>query len=336
LGYGDAFWNLGALYEKTGEIGLAINWYEKGAKENNIGSLNALGFYFGEKNNDYQKAIPYYRKSADLGSVMGMANLAFAYQETNKIEDAKKWYIKASDLGSVDASLNLGYLFEMESSWAKAKKYYERASNKKNPLAMYNLAILLGNHFGQGDKGCSLLKESISIKTIEKETLKLVQEAIKDRCEPKVSKSSAGEPSNSNTYLPSDGLLQPLLKYSSSEYSEKISSSSKNYSIFGRAYLSEDEFNWIIPLTNSPRESVPPINRVQFRDSARPYSSWWNMPYELKDGGNVGWQAIVSNLGIQLLHSSGGKVCPEFRFALVQNDLVTATWSKTVEPCSAA
>jgi serine/threonine protein kinase len=132
----------------------------------------------------------------------------------------------------------------------------------------------------------------------------------------------------------SDGNLTPLLSYKSSEYSEKISTEAKTSGIFGRAYKSQSGLDWIIPLTNSGGESVPPINRVQFRDSSLPYGSWWNMPYELRDSGSSGWQAVVSNLGIQLLHSTGKIVCPEFRFALVQDSLVTYTWSKSVEPCT--
>ena len=130
----------------------------------------------------------------------------------------------------------------------------------------------------------------------------------------------------------SDGNLTPLLKYESSEYSEKVSTSVKTSSIFGRAYLSG--INWIIPLTNSANESVPPINRVQFRNSTLPYGTWWNLPYILKDSGSLGWQAEVSEIGIQLLHSTGDKVCPEFRLALVQDGLVSYIWTKSVAPCS--
>jgi len=94
LGYGDAFWNLGALYMSMGKKNLALSWYEKGAQKNNIGSLNALGFYYGDKSQNYAKAIPYYRKSADLGDAMGMANLGFAYDQLNDVENARNWYKK--------------------------------------------------------------------------------------------------------------------------------------------------------------------------------------------------------------------------------------------------
>ena len=141
-------------------------------------------------------------------------------------------------------------------------------------------------------------------------------------------------PSTSPIGKISDGNLAPLLKYESSEYSERVSANVKTSSIFGRAYIL-DGLNWKIPLTNSANESVPPLNRVQFRDSSLPYGSWWNLPYTIKEGGSGGWYAEVSEIGIQFGHSTGKKVCPEFRLALVQDGLVTYIWTKSVAPCSA-
>ena len=328
LGYGDAFANLGALYMKLGKTETALSWYQKGVKNKNISSINDLGFYYGNEKSDYPKAITYYRKSASLGSVMGMSNLGFVYEKLNDKSNAKKWYEKASDLGSVDASINLGYLYEENADWTNSRKYYKRAADKKDPLGMYNLAIVLGNKFGQGDQGCVLLNEAVLIDSIEADTKKLVVAAIAQGCSAIAGKS---EPSP-RSEKPSDGDLQPALSYKSSEYSEKLSSAVKSSSIFGRAWLWDSE--WRIPLTNSSNESVPPINRVQFRDASLPYGSWWNMPYTLVNDGSVGWHAVVSNLGIQIGHSRGQKVCPEFRFALVQNGLVTYLWDKSVEPCS--
>lgn len=330
LNYGDAFWNLGALYMKMGKESLAIKTYENGVAQNNIGSINALGFYYGDTKKDLKKGLTYYLKSASLGDVMGMSNAGFSYDELNDKTNAIKWYRKASDLGSVDASLNLGYLYEKNSDWTNARKFYERASDKKDPTAMYDLAIVLGNHFGQGDKGCELLKEAITIKSIEPDILKLANQAISKGC--KSTPAISASPSPSTQTKLTDGDLTPTPSYTGTNYSEKISTDVKTTGIFGRAFLSSSI--WRIPLTNSGNESVPPINRVQFRDASLPYGSWWNVPYTLKDNGSSGWTAEVSNLGIQLMFSTGAKVCPEFRFALVQNNVVTYIWTKSVEPCT--
>jgi tetratricopeptide (TPR) repeat protein len=249
----------------------------------------------------------------------------------NDFVNAKKWYTRASDLGSVDASINLGYLYEKNSDWANARKYYERAASKKDPLAMYNLAIVLGNHFGQGDKGCELLNEAITIKTIDADTLKLAKSAIAKGCSGSSVKTSSASPSTLTQSMDPNVPLSPSPSYSGSSYSEPLSSSLKSSSIFGRAFISGTD--WIIPLTNSADETIPPINRVQIKDSTQPYGQWWNISYTLRNNGSTGWSAVVSDYVLQFLHSTDGKLCPEFRLALVQGGKVTYIWNKSVAPC---
>jgi serine/threonine protein kinase len=247
------------------------------------------------------------------------------------------WYKKAANLGDVQSSFSLGlsYAFGVGSNKADFKEscsWYQKTMTAVN------------------DRKGTYLEEPTDQENYTKASqffqLQFCQNVLLGDA-PSLSFASP-TPSSKASVLPSqkplpnttpvgkisDGNLTPLLSYKSSEYSEKISTEAKTSGIFGRAFLSQSGLDWIIPLTNSGGESVPPINRVQFRDSSLPYASWWNMPYELRDSGSSGWQAVVSNLGIQLLHSTGKKVCPEFRFALVQDGLVTYTWSKSVEPCT--
>jgi serine/threonine protein kinase/TPR repeat protein len=146
---------------------------------------------------------------------------------------------------------------------------------------------------------------------------------------PKIAKKSAS-PNKQDNSLESN---KPALSYSGFGYSEELSPNVKVSSIFGRAYLGTDGI-WNIPITNDPLENVPPINRVQFRNSSEPFGSWWNIGYQLKKGA-YGYYAEVSELGLQLLFSKDSKkVCPEFRLAIVENNLVTYIWNKSVEPCS--
>jgi hypothetical protein len=94
---------------------------------------------------------------------------------------------------------------------------------------------------------------------------------------------------------------------------------------------------WRIPLTNLGDEQVPPINRVQFRDSKEaPFGTWSNIAYKIVKNETLGsYSAHVDNLVIQLLYNRnlGTSVCPEFRLARVENGQVRYIWNKTVEPC---
>ena len=126
--------------------------------------------------------------------------------------------------------------------------------------------------------------------------------------------------------------LTPSYSYSGFGYSEELAPKAKISSIFGRAYLGSDG-TWKIPITNDLLENIPPINRVQFKNASEPFGSWWNIGYQLIKG-TYGYYAEVSELGLQLLFSKNNvKVCPEFRVAIVENNLVTYIWNKSVEPC---
>jgi hypothetical protein len=251
-----------------------------------------------------------------------------------------RWYKQAAELGEVRSmsALGLGYSMGMgslDTDFERSCYWYQKAmisiSDRKGT---YEEELSDAEDYRQS----SQFFELQSCQTVllgANPALRFSSPTPK----PSAIKSSTTQsptPAASSTTSPpellSDGDLQPAMSYKSSEYSEKLSSNYKSSSIFGRAFLSD--LLWKIPLTNSKTESVPPINRVQFRDSAKPFGSWWNMPYNLRDGGSTGWYAEVSDLGIQILHSSGAKVCPEFRFALVQNGSVTYIWNKTVEPCT--
>jgi serine/threonine protein kinase len=336
LGYGDAFRNLGDLYMSLNETELAITWYEKGVQKNSIESLNALGFYYSEKKKDYIKSKFYYQKSANLGDVMGMYNLGLIFNRLNDKVNAKKWYIKASDLGSIDASINLGFFYENETDWTNARKYYQRAADKKDPLAMYDLALVLGNHFGQGDKGCILLKEALTIKTIEPSTKELVEDTIKTGC--LSSKISAPKSKAAiSESVAENAEVMPKPNPSSSGTFDESPEESTGISIkgiFGRSWPSG--FEWNVPLTNSSSEKVPPVTNLQFRLLRNANKIWVDIGYKLKVE-NTGVYAQVDKLFLDLSFKEIGfkdEVCPEFRFVRIENNKVVNIWQPGQPECA--
>jgi serine/threonine protein kinase/TPR repeat protein len=319
LGYGDAFWNLGALYMKLGKTESALNWYEKGAKNKNVGSINALGFYYSDKKGDYSKAITYYKRAADLGSVMGMSNLGLLYEEVNDKDNARKWYTRASDLGSVDASINLGYLYEQNADWPNARKYYKLAADKKDPLGMYNLAIVLGNQFGQGDQGCVLLKEALLIKSIESDTKKLVDAAIAKGC--------------SDSSVTSKVTPKPIASSDSFKASAPIASNVQIDGIFGNAFKNRLMF-WVIPLTNVKGAKVPELTSIQFRLVGFPDAGWLDIPYKLKVDETFGTvYAEVDDILFAVIFKEQ-KYCPEFRVVREENGKIVHIWTKGRPDCA--
>jgi serine/threonine protein kinase/TPR repeat protein len=347
-----------SLYSSANDIPGKIEYFTSCANQKVAFCVSTLANTF-LASKDYENAKKWGLVGADLQDAKSMWVLARVGAYKNSLlpkgtvdEEIDKeiigWYKKSAELGDARSSLGLAFAYSfgmgsLKSDWKEScswlqktmialterKGTYEEVSSDVDDYAQAAQFFQLQNcqNILLGDTPS--LANSLS--------------SSSPKASAKPSSSATPNVTSSKTELPlsqsppatakiSDGNLSPLLAYNSSEYSEKVTVDVKTTSIFGRAY--SNGFDWIIPLTNSANESVPPVNRVQFRDSALPFGSWWNMPYKLVDGGNVGWHAVVSNIGIQIGHSTGKKVCPEFRLALVQNGLVTYIWTKSVEPCT--
>ena len=340
-----------SLYSKSNDVPGKIAFFTECASKKSAFCIETLANAYLDKK-DFVNAKKWGLIGADINNSKSMWVLSQVERERNVLLpkgtkdpsiDAAiyKWYIKAAELGDVKSAmaLGLGYALgigEIEADLQQSCIWFQKGmasisdrkgSWKEEPsdVKEYNQSA---QFFELQNCQSRLLGDTPVIRFASPTPSPSKSKTVI----PKPSANQTTSPSTQATSKISDGNLAPVSQYKTSEYSEKISSDVKSTSIYGRAFLSG--YNWLIPLTNSGNESVPPINRVQFRDASLPYGSWWNMPYELKDGGSTGWHAVVSDLGIQIGHSTGKKVCPEFRFALVQNGLVTYMWTKSVEPCT--
>lgn len=318
-----------------------INYFTECADKKVVICVSILASTYLDEN-DYINASKYGNIGAELQDSESMYVLAKVAAHKNTLlpkgttdptidKEVMGWYQKAADLGNVKSmgGMALGYGFGVggfKADFRQSCIWYQRQ--------MAAIEARKGTYLEDvnDEKDYRTAAQFFQLQTCQNLLLNGAPQLSFSTPSPTQTKNKNSVPNPSPSGKISYGNLAPLLKYESSEYSEKVSANVKSSSIFGRAYLSES--NWLIPLTNSANESVPPINRVQFRNSALPYGSWWNMPYTLKDRGSFGWQAEVSDIGIQLLHSTGDKVCPEFRLALVQDGLITYIWTKSVAPCA--
>ena len=335
-----------SLYTKSGDDAGKLDFFKKCASEKVAFCVSTVAkTYLLQK--DFSSAKKWGLIGADLQDAKSMWVLSQVARQKNvgrpagTKDDAVDneiidWYKKAAELGDVQSSFSLGFSYAIGFGSLKADSMKSCSWYQKTMAAV---TARKGTYLEEGTDqkdyaDAAQFFELQSCQTVllgDTPAIRFASPSTSPKTQPTTTKTVT--PSATATGKISDGTLSPLQSYKTSQYSENVSTEVKTSGIFGRAYLSND-LEWIIPLTNSGNESVPPINRVQFRDASLPYGSWWNMPYELKDGGNVGWHAVVSNLGIQLLHSRGKKVCPEFRLALVEDGLVTYIWTKSVEPCT--
>jgi hypothetical protein len=296
-------------------------------------------------------------KSCAKNNSYCVGELALNYYDNEDSVNAKEWALRGVELNNADSMWVMARLEERKYfgktdskivDTTKAQYWFLRAANAGDVSSMWRTAgfkILSGNR----DEACVWWNKTITRINERKGTLAEQQgdiswakdsadNILKWKCGSEISISASPAPTKA-VLTPKSGTqispnLQPSPSFSGFGYSEAISEDVKVDSKFGRAFLSSDGLNWLIPITNNSLENIPPFNRVQFKNASETYGSWWNTAYTLKKGSN-GAYAEVSNVGLQLLHSRNGeKVCPEFRLALVESNQVTYIWNKSVEPCT--
>ena len=110
-----AFINVLSAPDKDGN-----EFYEKGNKASD--------------NGNFEEAVKWWRKAADLGHVKAQNTLGVCYATgkgvTQSIEEAVKWYRTAAEQGYAEAQYNLGYYYEHVKDFKEAAKWYRKAAEQ--------------------------------------------------------------------------------------------------------------------------------------------------------------------------------------------------------------
>ena len=117
--------------------------------------LYQLGLSCDEKE-DYEQAVKYFKRAAELGHASAQFNLGCCYDEgegvTQNYYEAVKWYRKAAEQGNADAQLNLGNCYDngegVPQDYQEAIKWYRKAAEQGDAVAQSNLGDCYEN--GQG------------------------------------------------------------------------------------------------------------------------------------------------------------------------------------------
>ncbi len=116
--------------------------------------LYCIGYYYEQKEKDYQKAIEWYLESSYLDNSYAMNNLGYHYQYVVKdYPKAIEWYTKSINLGNSEAMNNLGLYYKI-----KNRNIYEC-------ISLYIKSAELGNmdgmYFLDQLRICHYLDESV-------------------------------------------------------------------------------------------------------------------------------------------------------------------------------
>lgn len=151
--------SLGACYE-TGSgveqnLEQAIHWYEKAAEKDYIFAQMNLGEFY-HKKGDYQNALLWFSKAADLGAPKAQSFLGcmYEYGQGTEPDHAKslEFYKQAAEQGNAEAQFNLGRYYMSEAggnNYSEAANWYTKASNQDLPEAHYNLAVMYDRDRGE-------------------------------------------------------------------------------------------------------------------------------------------------------------------------------------------
>jgi hypothetical protein len=153
-----AQYNLALIYGRGNEAPQGyketLRWLTAAADQNVLPAvLDLAAFYLHPPDStpaDVHRAIHYYEKAADLGSVPAAASLGniFANGVEGKpdYENAVTWYRKAADQGQPDAQFGLALRYALGQGvpldLEEAVRLFLAAANQGKPEAQYNLAIM--------------------------------------------------------------------------------------------------------------------------------------------------------------------------------------------------
>lgn len=111
-GNADCEYNVGALYEETGENRLAMQeWYSKSSARGCADADYQLGWYYYEETSyqDYDKAAYHFRRAAEVGHVEAQLNLGYCYAMGRGVKQddgrAFRWIKQAIDSGKAETTL---------------------------------------------------------------------------------------------------------------------------------------------------------------------------------------------------------------------------------------
>ena len=155
---GQAACNIGNLFYNNEYYESAVEWYRRGAELGDDESMLSLGECYEEGEGveeDKNEAKTWYQKVYEgRGEVAGYAARCIGnlYLQINNYESAVEWCRRGAELGDDYAMLNTGLFYEygkgVEKDWHKAVEWYQKAYEIKGECAgkaACNIGILFGD-----------------------------------------------------------------------------------------------------------------------------------------------------------------------------------------------
>ena len=167
----ELFYKCGIKAENRGDYNSAFVFFKKSADLNYVKAVTKVGDYYNPSTNyrhcvvkgDVLKAIEWYQKAVNLGSIDAMLKLGNVY--LNRLGDYKKsteLYTKAANSGSIKAMKILGALCDKE--WFhKAINSLTKNANLDDTTAMCEIAEIFWNNLEDKYKSINWYEQAIKL-----------------------------------------------------------------------------------------------------------------------------------------------------------------------------
>ena len=339
LGEAWAQYSLGISLKKPEEVEF---WIRKAADQKLPEALVYLAYIEIDRKN-YSKALVLAKQAADAGSLDGVNVVGISYGYLKQYNLAIEWYKKSWELGDVLGAINLGFHYRFDRyDKNKAAKWLKIAAETKSAVfegdTAFAYADFLRIEMKNSSEACQWYKKSADANYQEDE--KNGREAFKKYCPNfvQVRKPVASPIPKSVVSTPAD-TKNPIASSDKFSISAPLAEDVIGDEIFGRVF--KDDLNyWRISLTNSQIEKVPPITGIQFRLIGFKNAEWLGVPYILKKDSKNGvinsWDGVYAAVDDLLFafQFKNMNYCPEFRAVREENGKIVHIWSKGQPECS--
>lgn len=146
---------IGKIYDFGWGVGKdenkAMCWYRKSAEQGNAAGQYQMGLIYDlgiGVAKDKNEAVTWLRRSADQGFVDAILALGNLYRSEENYTEALNWFRKSVELGSAQGQINIGEMYAMGRGCAKdlreAIKWFRKAADQGNTTGMLNVGLCYG------------------------------------------------------------------------------------------------------------------------------------------------------------------------------------------------
>ena len=332
---GDAWaqYSLGISLKKPKEVEF---WIRKAADQKLPEALVYLAYIEIDREN-YSEALALAKQAADAGNLDGVNVVGISYGYLKQYDLAIEWYKKSWELGDVLGAINLGFHYRFDSyDKNQAAKWLKIAAETKSAVfegdTAFAYADFLRIEIKNVSEACQWYKKSADANYQENE--KNGREAFRKYCSNSLQVQKPGASPSPKKVIPTPmGSTKPITSSESFKVSAPLAANIKIDEIFGRTFKNGLNF-WVIPLTNQKGEKVPELTAVQFRLIGYPEAGWLGVPYKLKTDASSGTvYAEIDDLLFAFIVKDQ-KYCPEFRVVREEGGKIVRIWNKSQPDCA--